>query len=62
MRPMHTRLRHVKSKDLSLIEEFLAALGFRVHVFGINYDGRQWVVHYSPPADIRIDLPSRDLD
>jgi len=62
MRPMHTRLRHIRSKDLILLEEYLANVGFRVQILSINYDSKQWVVHYLPPMDIGIDLPSRDLD
>lgn len=62
MKPTFTRLRHIKSKDLSLIEEFFRQFTFRVHVWQINYAGGKWYVHFSPPADIRIDIPSKDLD
>lgn len=61
--PGTTRLRYVRSKDPDQLIAFLAALTFRVQVYGSPvWDGKKWILWFVPPDDVTIDVPSGDLD
>ena len=60
--PQTTRLRFVSSKDPSNITLFFKALKFRVQIYDIVHDGKQWFCWFVPPDDVQKDVDSVDLD
>lgn len=59
--PQTTRLRYVTAKKREDIPLYFNALGKRVQIYSINWDGKKWVVWFVPD-DRGQDIKSVDLD
>lgn len=59
--PKETRLRYVYSKDPSKFELWLQALGSRVQIYNMVWNGKAWYLWFVP-NDKGADVKSFNLD